>query len=294
MKPELVLTEDDKKRRFKKFLLKKETECAVSPVSGYDQDPVTAGSLWTGSDSADSSPPPLEPVSSKYPNFMTTSFQNNLQLLFARKSRAQYSAQQPEHAEDTWSHAPAPAPATCSVSPPPGHLLAPRVDTFLAPINLSPAKDSEALKYFKTRGWFSPRALVSPNQCRQFSVSPYNQAELFLRPAPALSPDTAHAQDFSDTAHAQDFSLRSAAERKSVITFPETVLRIKAEPGLYEDEDSFPQNLSLKREAPEEEDEDEYVHKKFRTHVEKICDEDEEGCRLQQPRQSVIMRVGHI
>ena len=284
MKPELVLTEDDKKRRFKKFLRKKETECAVSPVSGYDQDPVTAGSLWT-SDSADSSPPPLEPVSSKYPNFMTTSFQNNLQLLFARKSRAQYSAQQPEHAEDTWSPAPAPASATCSVSPPPGHLLAPRVDTFLAPINLSPAKDSEALKYFKTRGWFSPRALVSPNQCRQFSVSPYNQAELFLRPAPALSPDTAHAQDFS---------LRSAAERKSVITFPETVLRIKAEPGLYEDEDSFPQNLSLKREAPEEEDEDEYVHKKFRTHVEKICDEDEEGCRLQQPRQSVIMRVGHI
>ena len=284
MKPELVLTEDDKKRRFKKFLRKKETECAVSPVSSYDQDPVTAASLWT-SDSADSSPPPLEPVSSKYPNFMTTSFQNNLQLLFARKSRAQYSAQQPEHAEDTWSHAPAPAPATCSVSPPPGHLLAPRVDTFLAPINLSPAKDSEALKYFKTRGWFSPRALVSPNQCRQFSVSPYNQAELFLRPAPALSPDTAHAQDFS---------LRSAAERKSVITFPETVLRIKAEPGLYEDEDSFPQNLSLKREAPEEEDEDEYVHKKFRTHVEKICEEDEEGCRLQQPRQSVIMRVGHI
>ena len=286
MKPELVLTEDDKKRRFKKFLRKKETECAVSPVSGYDQAPVTAGSLWT-SDSVDSSPPPLEPVSSKYPNFMTTSFQNNLQLLFARKSRAQYSAQQPEHAEDTWSPAPAPASATCSVSPPPGHLLAPRVDTFLAPINLSPAKDSEALKYFKTRGWFSPRALVSPNQCRQFSVSPYNQAELFLRPAPALSPDTAHAQDFS---------LRSAAERKSVITFPETVLRIKAEPGLYEDEDSFPQNLSLKREAPEpeEEDEDEYVHKKFRTHVEKICDEDEEGCRLQQPRQSVIMRVGHI
>ena len=288
MKPELVLTEDDKKRRFKKFLRKKETECAVTPGSGYDQDPATAGSLWT-SDSADSSPPPLEPVSSKYPNFMTTSFQNNLQLLFARKSRAQYSAQQPEHTVDTWSHAP--APATCSVSPPPGHLLAPRVDTFLAPINLSPAKDSEALKYFKTRGWFSPRALVSPNQCRQFSVSPYNQAELFLRPAPALSPDTAHAQDFS---------LRSAAERKSVITFPDTVLRIKAEPGLYEeaacyeDEDSFPQNLSLKREAPEEEDEDEYVHKKFRTHVEKICEEDEDGCRLQQPRQSVIMRVGHI
>ena len=121
MKPELVLTEDDKKRRFKKFLRQKETECAVSPVSGYDQDPVTTGSLWT-SDSADSSPPPLEPVSSKYPNFMTTSFQNNLQLLFARKSRAQYSAQQPEHAEDTWSHAPAPPlprapcprpPATC-------------------------------------------------------------------------------------------------------------------------------------------------------------------------------------
>ena len=42
MKPELVLTEDDKKRRFKKFLRKKETECVVSPGTGYDQDPATA------------------------------------------------------------------------------------------------------------------------------------------------------------------------------------------------------------------------------------------------------------
>ena len=99
MKPELVLTEDDKKRRFKKFLRKKETECAVSPVSGYDQDPVTAGSLWT-SDSADSvfsatSEPPKPALQLPPINLKVSSHWSTLTILTSDWSRTTRASPRP-------------------------------------------------------------------------------------------------------------------------------------------------------------------------------------------------------
>ena len=106
----------------------------------------------------------------------------------------------------------------------------------------------------------------------------------------------------------QDFSLplRRNEERQSVITFPRL---IKPEPELFrefidpQNEESFPeqesrelgpQNLSLKRESTdidgdEDTDDGQYVHKKFRTTVEKT--EAENLVRAQLPRRSVIMHA---
>ena len=73
MKPELVLTDEDKKRRFKKFLKKKETERQNFTARKADN---------YSPSSSESTPPPLEPLPSR---FMST-IPNNFQLLMASRN----------------------------------------------------------------------------------------------------------------------------------------------------------------------------------------------------------------
>ena len=83
MKPELVLTEEDKKRRFKKFLKKKEKDDHQSgQYSGASRD-----------DDGEQEPdlPPLEPIQTKFCSFLTPSFRQNLHLLFNRQNTVCYS-----------------------------------------------------------------------------------------------------------------------------------------------------------------------------------------------------------
>ena len=107
---------------------------------------------------------------------------------------------------------------------------------------------------------------------------------------------------------AQDFSLRRNEERESVITFPGITRTIKVEPDvmpamidvrLDSPAELRPQNLSLKRGSSEEmetSDDGQYVHKKFRTNVER-SEEEESVARsgsaqcAQLPRRSVIMHA---
>ena len=282
MKPDLVLTEDDKKKRFKKFLKKKESEIGSGPVSGSPR--------W---DAAPSSPPsPQSQV--KFPNFMTNTFQNNLQLLFAQGAAGRVNLLNANNRLSPPSPSPARSPVqTFGTSP--FTMIGSEYST--SPPSLSPIRDVEAARFLKSRGWFSPPGMASPNLGTRYSVSPYNHTELFMRPLK----EEAEAQDFS-------LSLRRNEERQSVITFPRM---IKPEPGLFqefvkpqlvepfteqESAELCPENLSLKREAPEEGEEDRegghYVHKKFRTTVDK-SEEEESLARAQLSRRSVIMHASH-
>jgi len=148
----------------------------------------------------------------------------------------------------------------------------------------SPAKDYEALKYFKSRGWFQSESvsLTSPDKTRVFSVSPMNQAELFAR----------------SSIFSHENSLKFNTERKSVITFPPT-FKLKSEHIFgnvdYTNEDEEPQNLSLKRESESGDDDDyKYVHKKFRTQEKTDEDQFVPAPETQQYRQSVITHANRI
>jgi len=94
MKPELVLTEEDKKRRFKKFLKKKEKDDQQPGVFGRDEDDYPAGQIEQKQDL-----PPLEPIQSKVCSFLTPSFRQNLHLLFNRQN----TDLQPAYLEDRWN-----------------------------------------------------------------------------------------------------------------------------------------------------------------------------------------------
>jgi len=301
MKPELVLTEDDKKRRFKKFLKKKEAEHQTHSYRDEDQSP--------GWENDSDSPPPLRPLSPKYSNLMTSSFQNNLQLLLSRQgSIFQQNFLADKCREDVWSTE-EDLEIKPEVIPPP---LSPTKPMILPPLltQTSP-KDNEALKYFTSRGLFQPTfspTLISPDRSRHFTVNPRNQAQLFERhsPLPLIRQEIFH------NIHEE---VVKPTERKSVITFP-TSLKIKSEDFLYEsssnasnphycdpvEQEDEPQNLSLKRVASEDaEDNDnneqsatKYVHKKFRTCVDK---EDEQNIYEAPPlpaRQSVIMHARNV
>jgi len=283
MKPELVLTEDDKKKRFKKFLKKKESEASSGSLSGSP--------LWD----APSSPP--SPPHAKYPNFMTNTFQNNLHLLFAQGAAGRANLLNPNSRLSPPSPTPARSPIQ-TFGPGPYSMIGSEFTK--SPPRLSPIRDVEAARFLKSRGWFSQPGMVSPNLATRYSVSPYNQTELFMRPH---IKEEAEAQDFS-------LSLRRNEERQSVITFPRI---IKPEPALFQEyvdhqlEEPFieqessemaaPENLSLKRERESTDNEGEddkndgqYVHKKFRTTVERT-EEEESLARAQQPRRSVIMHA---
>jgi len=284
MKPENVLTEDDKKKRFKKHLKKKESEAGSGSVSDSP--------LW---DAPSSSPSP--PGHAKFPNFMTNTFQNNLQhLLFAQGAAGRASLL----SANSRLSPPLPSPArspiqTFSASPFP--MMGSEFTK--SPPSLSPVRDVEAARFLKSRGWFSQvPSMASPNLATHYAVSPYNHTELFMRPV-IKEEEEVQVQDFS-------LPLRRNEERQSVITFPRL---IKPEPELFrefidpQNEESFPeqesrelgpQNLSLKRESTdidgdEDTDDGQYVHKKFRTTVEKT--EAESLVRAQLPRRSVIMHA---
>jgi len=202
MKPELVLTEEDKKRRFKKFLKKKEKE------EQMDQEQEL---------------PPLEPIQSPVCSLLTPSFRQNIQLLFNRQNTGGH---QPTYMEDkmkarSWNtceefnnncqderderescRAPYPPPQFNFLSSLQCPAVAEEREESVAPIDYSNSfKDMEALKYFSTRGQIS--TLVSPNIGQKYLVSP-NKAELFVKP---VSPGL----DLCEEAH---------TERRSVITFP--------------------------------------------------------------------------
>jgi len=296
MKPELVLTEDDKKRRFKKFLKKKEAE---HQNHGYRDEDQSSG--W---ENDSDSPPPLRPLSPKYSNLMTSSFQNNLQLLFNRQNSIfQQNFIADKCREDLWATDDDIENKTEVIPPlsPPKPLLLPPL---LTP---SPPKDNEALKYFTSRGLFQPTfppTLVSPDRSRHFTVNPRNQAQLFERhsPLPLIRQEIFH--------NVQDVA--QPAERKSVITSFPSSLKIKSEDFLYDnssntsepfycdqiEQDAEPQNLSFKREAPEdaignEQPSTKYVHKKFR--MDKPEDEPNiYGPPPQPARQSVIMHARNV
>ena len=284
MKPELVLTEDDKKKRFKKFLKKKESEASSGSLSGSP--------LWD----APSSPP--SPPHAKYPNFMTNTFQNNLHLLFAQGAAGRANLLNPNNRLSPPSPSPARSPIQ-TFGPGPYSMIGSEFTK--SPPRLSPIRDVEAARFLKSRGWFSQPGMVSPNLATRYSVSPYNQTELFMRPH---IKEEAEAQDFS-------LSLRRNEERQSVITFPRI---IKPEPALFQEyvdhqlEEPFieqessemaaPENLSLKREreltdneGEDDKNDGQYVHKKFRTTVERAEEEEESLARAQQPRRSVIMHA---
>jgi len=339
MKPELVLTEDDKKRRFKKFLQKKETESIMAV------EDVTSGSLSGGRSSSSScSPPPLEPTQSKFANIMTASFQNNLKLLFANKGNTI------NHINPMFPHHIIPSP---ELKREPLNLTqefdnnkimedVPKVHPLSSPFSLlssyamskpeslqpphqefhhhnhpsipSPAKDSEALKYFKSRGWFQPnQTLSSPDHSRVFSVSPMNQAELFTIPNRIKMRESMVSRE---SILGEDLTIRHPIGRKSVITFPPS-LKVKSEYGAHSDniidnttshkkpfdasftEGDLPQNLSLKRRAScgldsetHDSEECKYVHKKFRTQEkQEEEEEDKPFFRGNTTRQSVIMHA---
>jgi len=283
MKPENVLTEDDKKKRFKKHLKKKESETGSDSLSGSP--------LW---DAPSGSPSP--PGHAKFPSFMTNSFQNNLQhLLFAQGAAGRASLL----SANSRLSPPLPSPARSPIqtfSASPFSMIGSEFTK--SPQSLSPVRDAEAARFLKSRGWFSQvPSMASPDLATRYSVSPYNHTELFMRPV--IKEEEVEVQDFS-------LPLRRSEERQSVITFPRL---IKTEPRLFQEfidpqmEESFPgqesselgpENLSLKRESTdiegdEDTDDGQYVHKKFRTTVEKT--EAENLVRAQLPRRSVIMHA---
>jgi len=193
MKPELVLTEEDKKRRFKKFLKKKE---AVFVDSVGLQEPDL---------------PPLEPIQSSVCSFLTPEFRQNLHLLFNRQNPGLHPTYMEEkinfnnNLKEEEPHLAPPTPPQfnflsslqCTAAEEEG-------DDPSGPIDYSNSiKDMEALKYFATRGQLS--TLVSPNIGQKYLVSP-NKAELFVKPVSSCE----EAQDYSST----------RTERRSVITFP--------------------------------------------------------------------------
>lgn len=201
MKPELVLTEEDKKRRFKKFLNKKSADC-VDSGSGLMEQELDL--------------PALEPIQSSVCSFLTPSFRQNLHLLFNRQN----SGLHPTYLEEKRnfnnnynkeaSLTPLPPPQFNFLNSLHCAAVADEREDSSAPIDYSNSiKDMEALKYFATRGQLS--TLVSPNIGQKYLVSP-NNAELFVKPV--------------SCEEAQDYSV-PRTERKSVITFPQ--LRVKSE-----------------------------------------------------------------
>lgn len=261
MKPELVLTEEDKKRRFKKFLKKKETE--RQNFSARNSDNYSPSS-------SESTPPPLEPL----PGRFISPIHNNLQLLMASRNMfntnflmdkfKQNEMMNKEQEFNNLSLFP-PFPKSNLIKFPYQECTPPPV-----------SKDSEALNYFKSQGWLQSSTLVSPDQTRSYSFNQRNSAALFTQ---AEEP--------------QDFSFKpQTPERRSVINF--SFAQIKEEPA--EEPVEEPENLSLKRSSADEDDEREnnYVHKKFRVNSEKSDDEDstQAPINLHQPqRRSVIMHA---
>lgn len=245
MKPELVLSEEDKKRRFKKFLKKKETG---------RQNHITRNIDNNSHPSSESTPPPLEPLPSA--RFISP-LHNNFHILMANRNifnsnffLEKFNSNEKESASNN--------------SPLNFFSLAQK-PKFLQQEPAAVSKDYEALNYFKNQGRTKSSTLVSPDQSRSFSFNQVNKAALFIQ-----------NPDFSTTAN--------TAERQSVINF--SFASIKEEP-LEE-----PENLSLKRSSSDEEDEMNYVHKKFRVNSEKSDDEEAGPINLHQPqRQSVIMHA---
>ena len=287
MKPELVLTEEDKKRRFKKFLKKKEKDDQQpglpSGACGDEED-------YAGLMEQEPDLPPLEPIQTKFCSFLTPSFRQNLHLLFNRQN----TDLQPTYLEERWNNSerlnnnrnkgepPAPSPQFAHQPPQVtflGSLQAPEEPS--GPIDYSNSiKDMEALKYFANRGQLS--TLVSPNIGQKYLVSP-NKAELFVKPI------TTRLECYEETQEAEDYSTRALTERRSVITFPR--VRVKSEHIL----------CGHKRHSEDSEAGCGYLHKKFRSQQEtqegEEEDEEEEEeeeeveqhCLPSQQRQSVIL-----
>merc|ERR1712209_271242 len=277
MKPELVLSDEDKKRRFKKFLKKKEDERQGNVPKNLES---------YSPHSSESTPPPLEPLPTKPHSFMSPFHVNLQQLLInnrnnfissnflAEKFKSREVLNREEESFNPFNFISSPHVAKANMMN-----FNPCKETSF---NTS-SKDSEALKYFSNRGWNHSRTLVNPSGESSFVYNSMNGAELFRQPE-----DESRGQ-----AHAQDSSLKLGFERRSVITSQaESYYLVKQEP----QEEEMPENLSLKRSYSEDEDEnsnknDQYVHKKFRVvSCEKSDDENEEPINLHQPqRQSVIM-----
>ena len=230
MKPELVLTEEDKKRRFKKFLKKKEKEeQQEGPGRLMELEPDL---------------PPLEPIQSSVCSFLTPSFRQNIQLLFNRSPSGLQQTYLEEKLKvvDGWNNSEEfnnnfqdeREERESSLVPPPQFNFLSSLqyerEELAAPLDYSNSiKDMEALKYFSSHRQIS--TLVSPNMGQKYLVSP-NQAELFV------SPPRAGLEE-----EAQDYSVPKT-ERRSVITFPR--VKVKAEEGHG------------------------YLHKKFRSHHEDV------------------------
>jgi len=200
MNPQLVLTEDDKKRRFKKFLQKKEEEASALAVTPEPRQSDEEHAYDVGGDL-----PPLEPIKSRasfpYPSVLpynfSSSFYNqpwshNKEMNNERRDsqeRLQYlKAESPlmsSHSFATTSEAycnpiSSRASEKLSIPTPPSS-----PEESLSLLFDKEYKDVEALHYFAKKG-FLPRdifpfpTLNSPNNMRQFSVMP-NKAELFLK-----------------------------------------------------------------------------------------------------------------
>ena len=256
MKPELVLTEEDKKRRFKKFLKKKEDERQNFTARNSDN---------YSPSSSESTPPPLEPL----PRFISP-IPNNFQLLMASRNmfNSNFLIDQLKQNEMMKREQDFNNLSLFSSFPKSNLIKFPYQERTPQPV----AKDSEALNYFKNQGWLQSSTLVSPDQTRSYSFNQRNSAALFSQAAEAP----------------QDYSLKTP-ERQSVINF--SFAQIKEEP--LEEPADEPENLSLKRSSSDEEDDREnYVHKKFRVNSEKSDDEESAPINLHQPqRQSVIMHA---
>ena len=259
MKPELVLTDEDKKRRFKKFLKKKETERQNFTARNSDN---------FSPSSSESTPPPLEPLPSRF----MSPIPNNFQLLMASRNMFnsnflmdKLKQNEMMNKEQEYNNL-----SLFSSFPKPNLIKFPYQERTPQPV----PKDSEALNYFKNQGWLQSSTLVSPDETRSFSFNQMNSAALFL-----------HSEA------PQDFSLKTQIpERRSVINF--SFAQVKEEP--VEEPVEEPENLSLKRSSSDDdEDRENYVHKKFRVNSEKSDDEDSTPINLHQPqRRSVIMHSG--
>ena len=278
MKPELVLTEEDKKRRFKKFLKKKEKDDhQPGQYSGASRD-----------DDGEQEPdlPPLEPIQTKFCSFLTPSFRQNLHLLFNRQN----NDLQPSYMEDRWNNSErlnnnrnkgepsVPSPEFAQQPPQVTFLSSLQAPEEPAgPLDYSNSiKDMEALKYFANRGQLS--TLVSPNIGQKYLVSP-NTAELFVKPFTTKFESYEEAEEAEE---AEDYSTTTLTERRSVITFPRVSVK--------------PEHILCghKRHTEDSEASCGYLHKKFRSQQESQEEEQEEEevgthCLSSQQRQSVIL-----
>lgn len=277
MKPELVLTEEDKKRRFKKFLKKKEKndpQPGSHSGAGRDDD---AGLIEQEPDL-----PPLEPIQTKFCSFLTPSFRQNLHLLFNRQN----NDLQPSYLEDRWNNSerlnnnrnkgepPAPSPVFAHQPPQVTFLSSLQAaEEPPGPLDYSNSiKDIEALKYFANRGQLS--TLVSPNIGQKYLVSP-NKAELFVKP---FSTRLENYEEAVEADEAEDYSTTTLTERRSVITFPK--VSVKSEHFL----------CGNKRHSEDSAASCGYLHKKFRSQQESQEEEDVGQHYLSsQQRQSVIL-----